>query len=103
MADDLHERVRRRAYQLWEDDGRPEGSDLRHWLRAAEEIAGQEEHETLQELIDEDDRHDARVASSGTNNTMQPAHAPLAEPVTEVEITTGKKPARTRMKRTEGA
>jgi hypothetical protein len=57
----------------------------------------------LQELIDEDDRHDARVASSGKNNTMQPAHAPLAEPVTEVEITTGKKPARTRMKRTEGA
>src|SRR4051812_23413660 len=31
--------VSRRAYELWEKDGRPEGSDLRHWLQAEQELA----------------------------------------------------------------
>jgi len=29
--------VSRRAYQLWEQEGRPEGCDLRHWLQAEQE------------------------------------------------------------------
>jgi hypothetical protein len=32
--------VSRRAYELWENEGRPEGSDLRHWLQAEQELAG---------------------------------------------------------------
>jgi hypothetical protein len=32
--------VSRRAYELWEKEGRPEGSDLRHWLQAEQELAG---------------------------------------------------------------
>lgn len=30
--------VSRRAYELWENEGRPEGSDLRHWLQAEQEL-----------------------------------------------------------------
>jgi hypothetical protein len=30
--------IARRAYQLWEAEGRPHGCDLQHWLRAEEEI-----------------------------------------------------------------
>jgi hypothetical protein len=30
--------IARRAYQLWEAEGRPDGSDVRHWLQAEEEI-----------------------------------------------------------------
>lgn len=33
--------ISRRAYELWEQEGRPEGSDLRHWLQAEREISGQ--------------------------------------------------------------
>src|SRR3954470_11267317 len=30
--------VSRRAYELWEKDGRPEGCELRHWLQAEQEL-----------------------------------------------------------------
>lgn len=30
--------VSRRAYELWENEGRPEGCDLRHWLQAEQEL-----------------------------------------------------------------
>lgn len=32
--------ISRRAYELWEQEGRPEGSDLRHWLLAEQELNG---------------------------------------------------------------
>ena len=31
--------VSRRAYEIWENEGRPEGCDLRHWLQAEQELA----------------------------------------------------------------
>ncbi len=40
------ERVAGRAYQLWENDGRPEGQELDHWLRAEQELHGQSEEAT---------------------------------------------------------
>jgi hypothetical protein len=41
MASDKEERIKQRAYQIWEEEGRPHGADLRHWLKAFEEIAAQ--------------------------------------------------------------
>jgi Protein of unknown function (DUF2934) len=37
---DLHERIRSRAYLLWEQEGRPEGRADAHWLQAEAEVAG---------------------------------------------------------------
>ena len=37
---DLHERISRRAYLLWEQEGRPEGRAQAHWLQAEAEAAG---------------------------------------------------------------
>jgi len=34
------ESIRRRAHQIWEDEGRPEGKEAEHWDRAAREVAG---------------------------------------------------------------
>jgi hypothetical protein len=31
--------IQRRAYELWENEGRPEGSDMRHWLQAEQELS----------------------------------------------------------------
>ena len=31
-------RIRVRAHQIWEDEDRPDGRDLDHWARAAEEV-----------------------------------------------------------------
>ncbi len=33
------DRIRQRAYEIWEREGRPHGEDLKHWLRAFQEIA----------------------------------------------------------------
>jgi hypothetical protein len=30
--------ISRRAYELWENEGRPAGCDLRHWLQAEQEL-----------------------------------------------------------------
>ncbi|TDK31339.1 DUF2934 domain-containing protein [Rhizobium deserti] len=32
------ERIRARAHQIWEDEGRAEGNDERHWQQASNEI-----------------------------------------------------------------
>ncbi|CDX27184.1 hypothetical protein MPLB_920005 [Mesorhizobium sp. ORS 3324] len=39
MADQSREeRIRTRAYELWEKEGKPEGADLRFWEQAMSEI-----------------------------------------------------------------
>ena len=41
MQLDHEEAIRGRAYALWQQDGRPEGKDLDHWLRAEAEVANE--------------------------------------------------------------
>jgi len=36
--DDRDELIRRRAYAIWENEGRPEGDDRRHWDQASREM-----------------------------------------------------------------
>ena len=36
---ELEERIRRRAYRLWEEEGCPEGRELVHWDMATELVA----------------------------------------------------------------
>ncbi len=38
MSTERTERIRQRAYELWETQGRPEGRDLEHWEQARLEI-----------------------------------------------------------------
>lgn len=58
MATDTNEKIRQRAYEIWENEGRPDGAAERHYAQATDELLGDDEHETLQDLIDEDDRED---------------------------------------------
>jgi len=32
------QRTRERAYQIWEEEGRPEGREIDHWLQAEGEL-----------------------------------------------------------------
>lgn len=41
MNDEREERIRRRAYQLWEDDGAPEGKSDEYWSRAEKQVAAE--------------------------------------------------------------
>jgi hypothetical protein len=35
---DEEDKIQRRAYAIWEDEGRPEGRHLEHWRQAVQEI-----------------------------------------------------------------
>jgi Protein of unknown function (DUF2934) len=37
-AIDILQRIRERSYQLWEQEGRPAGRHLDHWLQAEQEL-----------------------------------------------------------------
>ena len=37
----MHEEIQRRAYALWEADGRPLGHDQVYWFKAMSEIAAE--------------------------------------------------------------
>ena len=37
----MHEQVQRRAYAMWEADGRPEGQDQAYWFKAVSEITSE--------------------------------------------------------------
>ena len=43
MSGDREERVRQRAHELWEQAGRPEGQQERHWEQAFQEISVEDE------------------------------------------------------------
>ena len=39
----IEERIRTRAYELWEAEGRPPGREVEHWLQAAQELAAEQQ------------------------------------------------------------
>lgn len=41
VTHEAHERISRRAYQMWEEAGRPEGRSDEYWLRAEREERGE--------------------------------------------------------------
>ena len=45
MSDDVEERVRRRAHEIWEKAGRPEGQEEQHWAQALQEITAEDKAE----------------------------------------------------------
>lgn len=42
VDNEREELIRRRAYVIWEQEGRPEGQHQRHWEQAAREMQGPE-------------------------------------------------------------
>ncbi len=49
MIPDRHAEVAKRAYTMWELEGRPTGKDLEHWLRAEAEIEATRHAQTAKE------------------------------------------------------
>ncbi|WP_411033763.1 DUF2934 domain-containing protein [Shinella sp. BYT-45] len=40
--DDHDERIRKKAHEIWEEEGRPEGREYSHWLRARADVREEE-------------------------------------------------------------
>lgn len=58
MEADREDRIRARAYQLWEEEGRPEGRAEQHWFTARESLAVEENQESTYLPIDTDTEHE---------------------------------------------
>jgi len=70
---DRQDRIRQKAHEIWEREGRPEGRDREHWDMASELVAQAERHrETLE-----------RNPSHGPDD--QATHQQPVEPLTAVE------------------
>jgi hypothetical protein len=116
MADYKYEQIRRRAHEIWENEGRPEGADLRHWQQACDELDDESNGGTPQEQRDEVDRDEAAMLQgAGESGDVDPGGEtslgadkrssntrPAKPAAPDVEITTGEKPSRQKIRKTEG-
>lgn len=71
---EVEERVRQRAHEIWEREGRPEGRNLEHWERAKEEIAIED---NLSQTLSPN-------PSTGPDDTV--SHPEPVEPITSAEV-----------------
>lgn len=104
MKTDKEELIRKRAYELWERAGRPEGDGFKHWFQAVEEfqsakINGVEVLENAAVLGESDEPS----GSAGAKRTSKPSvrkQPDSAEPLKRraASKTSGEKKG----KRTEG-
>ena len=70
MEEERERRIRARAYEIWDREGRPEGAQEEHWRRACEEI-------------DAEDRfgHGSPAAETGVASPSQPGAAIVDRPL----------------------
>jgi hypothetical protein len=61
------EAISQRAYELWEKEGRPENRDLHHWLRAEQELIGNQSGATSSSQTD-----DASARNESGNSDTRP-------------------------------
>jgi hypothetical protein len=48
----LEDRIRQRAYELWEQSGKTDGSEMDYWLQAEREIAAETSPEPPQDRLE---------------------------------------------------
>ncbi len=68
MLDAREERIRAKAHDLWEADGKPEGRDRDHWEQAAK-------------LVEEEERQAARAKSDPEAAKREGESSPTNDPI----------------------
>lgn len=69
--------ISRRAYEIWEREGRPEGCDLRHWLAAEQELgASRSDHGNASESASRAESSASRNSSADTRPLQGTRGAP---------------------------
>jgi hypothetical protein len=78
-----HERIARRAFALWEHQGRPDGHDVANWLQAESEIRDEDDFRKLLRSLErehEEVREDERVSADTTSEAVTPDAGPEVAP-----------------------
>jgi hypothetical protein len=81
MSKTREERVRERAYEIWEQEGRADGRDAEHWRRAEAEIDAEERQRTATESASAE----SASAESATAQIAADAGATTAGPTEREE------------------
>ena len=71
MSDDRAKRIAERAYELWEQEGRPEGRHHEHWIEAERQLDGASET-SGQQKSRQDRPTGPGVASQGQQQSSPP-------------------------------
>lgn len=92
MGDNREAQIRRRAYEIWEQEGRPHGKDLSHWIKAFEEI-----ERTTEKAEKQASKSGGRARASGATRPATTASKQRSDTATNA-----KEPRKTPMKRGKG-
>lgn len=68
MLDAREERIKAKAHELWEADGKPDGRDREHWEQAAK-------------LVDEEERQAARAKADPDPAAREPKPTESSDPL----------------------
>jgi hypothetical protein len=71
------EAISRRAYELWEQEGRPEARDLHHWLRAEQQL--------LAEMGQSASKTPSTTSSSSSSSSAAKTSSPSSAPRTDAQ------------------
>jgi len=79
------ENIRRRAYEIWEQEGRPHGQEMKHWLQAFKEFG---------ERVDAAKKPTVKVKSAKPKTATKSAgEKPAAKKTKAAEIAIAASPA----------
>jgi hypothetical protein len=76
MADDREARIRARAHEIWEREGRPAGEEKVHWEQAAREIDREEAESGSATTAGAADGSSESTATVGSRPGSKPTKAP---------------------------
>ncbi|WP_119459241.1 DUF2934 domain-containing protein [Rhodospirillaceae bacterium SYSU D60014] len=79
VGTNLEAKIKERAYQLWEGEGRPHGKHLEHWRRAEQEVKSQADQSILQRSMERSNPAPGMSPSSPAGATSTPAGSTPAE------------------------
>lgn len=72
--------IARRAYEIWEQEGRPENRDLHHWLRAEQELVAQQSSSGQSSGSTARTENSDAQMRGGAKPSSQPARKPSGNP-----------------------
>jgi Protein of unknown function (DUF2934) len=90
MNADREQRIAARAYQLWEEEGRPHGAHERHWEQASREIVASEGKQPGRRARTAKPGAKAALSSPSAAKAKSPAKPKVAAEATEPRVRTGR-------------
>jgi Protein of unknown function (DUF2934) len=99
----VEERIRTRAYELWEAEGRPGGREVEHWLQAAQEVAAEDGGGVGETPAPAPVRRTRSASGSGTARRTAKVAPSAAAPAATARPATGRARTTTKTTRKNGS